>query len=145
MHPNRYDKIQTLPHHVSASRRQMSQRERAAQFSPFAALTGYEDAIAEAARLTDQPAELTEEAAQQLNRQMQILMDHIQERPSIDVTYFVPDEKKSGGSYETVSGRVRRVDRYEQMIIYADGRRIPLQMIHRIEGKIFHPEQQNEE
>ncbi len=144
MNPNRYDKIQNLPHHVSASRRQMSQRDRAAQFSPFAALTGYEDAIAETARLTDQPVERTEEDARRLNQQMQILIERIQEQPPVDITYFVPDRKKSGGSYETVSGKVRRVDCYEQMIIYTDGRRIPMQMIYRIKGEIFHPEQQNE-
>ena len=93
-----YDDIIHLPHHVSKTRPQMSMLDRAAQFSPFAALTGYEDAIQETGRLTDERMELSDEDRELLDRKWHYLQEIISDRPEITVTYFVPDEKKAGGS-----------------------------------------------
>ena len=93
-----YDDIIHLPHHVSKTRPQMSMLDRAAQFPPFAALTGYEDAIQETGRLTDTKVEIGEEVREELDRKQQYLQDIIADRPEITITYFVPDERKAGGS-----------------------------------------------
>lgn len=121
-----YEDIIHLPHHVSKTRPPMSMADRAAQFSPFAALTGYEDAIRETGRLTDERLEAGEERLAVLNTQFQILMDHLVDHPEINVTYFVPDDRKAGGSYLTARGRVRKVNEFERLLILADGSRIPM-------------------
>ena len=121
-----YDDIIDLPHHVSATRLRMSMIDRAAQFSPFAALTGYDAAIKETGRLTDERIELSEESRAALDRKQQLLMDNLADRPEVSVTYFVPDERKAGGAYVTVTGIVKKVDEYERLLILADGTKIPL-------------------
>lgn len=115
----------------------MSMADRAAQFSPFAALTGYEDAVAETARLTEERKELSDDAKNMLDRQLQILIENAHEMPEVFVTYFNPDAKKSGGSYETISGRVRWVNEYEGMVIFANDLKISLKNICDINGEIF--------
>lgn len=132
-----YSDIISLPHHVSKKRPPMPQRDRAAQFSPFAALTGYDAEIDEAARLTDKRICLGEDAKIRLDERMQVLADKIDEKPTITVTYFVPDEKKDGGSYRTFSGSARRIDEYEQVLVFTDGTRVPLKSIAVVEGGIF--------
>ncbi len=134
----RYSDIITRKHYVSTKRPHMSRMGRAAQFSPFAALTGYDAAVSETARLTNPKLLLTEDACAKLDEHMRILMEHIAERPMISVTYFIPDEQKSGGSYETACGHVRRVDVYEQLILFADGSKVYIPDIYAMEGKIFH-------
>ncbi len=124
-----YNDIITRPHYVSAVRPHMSRRNRAAQFAPFAALTGYEDAVSETARLTSRKGELTEDETAHLDEQLQLLQDRISERPLVTVTCFVPDARKEGGSYETFSGHVRRIDEYERVMILTDGRRLELSEI----------------
>lgn len=124
-----YNDIITRPHYVSAVRPHMSRRNRAAQFASFAALTGYEDAVSETARLTSQKKELTEDESVVLDEQLQLLQDRINERPMVTVLCFVPDARKEGGSYETFSGRVRRIDEYERVMILTDGRRLELSEI----------------
>ena len=99
-----YRDIINLPHHVSSKRPQMSMLDRAAQFSPFAALTGYDDAIHETARLTNDKVDLSEEEKETLDRKQQILLERLGEHPALTVTYFIPDAKKSGGAYVTKSG-----------------------------------------
>lgn len=129
---HRYDDIIDLPHHVSKEHPQMSLHDRAAQFSPFAALTGYGDAVGEAARLTDRRQELDEEQAARLEQQLSLLTETVGERPTITVTYFLPDARKSGGKYVTVQGTLRRIDETEKTLIFTDGRRIAIRDIWEI-------------
>lgn len=105
---DQYDDIINLPHHVSKTRPQMSMVDRAAQFSPFAALTGYDAAIKETGRLTDEKVNLSEEEKEALDRKQQILMEWLGDHPALTITFFVPDEKKSGGAYMTKSGNLKR-------------------------------------
>lgn len=120
---DRYDDIIHLPHHVSKTRPQMSMMDRAAQFSPFAALTGYDAAIKETGRLTDEKIELGEETKAVLDRKQRYLSDMISVQPEITVTYFLPDERKSGGTYLSVTGKLKRIDEYERMMILTDGKK----------------------
>ena len=130
-----YDDIIDLPRHVSPRRAQMSLSGRAAQFAPFAALSGYDGAVQETARLTDRCVELDEESLAILNQQLTLLMSAITEQPEVTLTYFEPDEKKSGGAYHSVTGKVRRIDEAGREIILTDGRRIPLDRVYGIEGR----------
>ena len=132
---DQYKDIIHLPHHVSKTRPQMSMLDRAAQFSPFAALTGYDDTIKETGRLTDKKMELGEETQELLDRKQQYLQKIIACRPEITVTFFVPDEKKAGGSYASCTGNLRRIDPVERLFVMADGRKIPLDEIADIEGE----------
>ena len=132
-----YDDIIHLPHHVSKTRPQMSMEDRAAQFSPFAALTGYDAAILETGRLTEDKLELGEETQASLDRKQRYLAEIIDTKPEITVTYFVPDEKKSGGSYSTVTGFLKRIDEYERVLMLTDGRKIQLDAILDIESEEF--------
>ena len=134
---NQYDDIINLPHHVSATRPRMSMIDRAAQFSPFAALTGYDASIKETDRLTDERIELSEESRAVLDRKQQLLLDNLADRPVISVTYFVPDERKSGGAYITVAGRVKKVDDYQRLLLLTDGTKIPLDEILDMESELF--------
>lgn len=136
--PHRYDDIIDLPHHQSATRPRMPLIDRAAQFSPFAALTGYEAVITETARLTDQRIELDEDAKAAITRKLQVIVKHIRERPEITVTWFRPDEKKDGGAYMTVTGTVRYIDEYDQAILMMDGTRIPICDVTALEGETLH-------
>lgn len=133
-----YEDIINLPHHVSPKRPQMSMQDRAAQFSSFAALTGYEDAIKETGRLTDVKIELSDEDRELLDQKQQYLQEHIGDRPEITITYFVPDEKKSGGAYISISGRMKRVDEYARQFVLTDGKKIPLDDIIDIRSDCFH-------
>ena len=134
---HKYDDIIGLPHHVSATRPRMSMIDRAAQFSPFAALTGYDAAIKETGRLTDQRIELSEDSRAALDRKQQILLDNIRERPDVSITYFIPDERKDGGSYVTVTGNVKKIDDYQRLLILTDRAQIPLDEIVDIESELF--------
>lgn len=134
---NRYDDMIDMPHHVSTKHPQMSLHDRAAQFSPFAALTGYDDAIAETARLTDRRIELSETDMDRLNLKWQLVMEHVSERPVVTITYFVPDSKKEGGKYVSVSGCVKKIDEYEQTVTMTDGRKISLPEVIRLDSTLF--------
>lgn len=135
--PSEYDNIINLPHHVSETRPRMSQRDRAAQFSPFAALTGYDSEIKETARLTDEKLELDDYAISRIDSCLQILIDNAQERPTISITFFKADERKSGGAYVTVSGDFRRIDESNRTVVLTDGTTIPIEDIYALEGNIF--------
>ena len=134
---DRYRTIINLPHHVSRNRPKMSMYQRAAQFAPFAALTGHSAAIDETARLTDEKIELSESECAQLNQKFALLQAHIAEHPTVSVTYFVPDEYKEGGSYTTQTGVVKRWDDYEQAIVFEEGTRIPISDIIDIRGNLL--------
>ena len=135
---DQYEDIIHLPHHVSKTRPQMSMLDRAAQFSPFAALTGYDSAIKETGRLTDEKLELDEDTRAALDRKQAYLLEMISDQPEVSITHFLPDEKKAGGEYVTVSGNLKRIDDYERMLILTDGRKIPMDDIADIECELFH-------
>lgn len=122
--PDNYDDIKHLTRPQYDDLHPMSMRDRAAQFSPFAALVGYDDAVAETARLTDSKVELTEDEMFELNANLNRLLDSLDEQPQISVTYFVPDEKKSGGRYVEKQGVVRIYDSYAGELVFTDGVRI---------------------
>lgn len=124
-----YEDIINLPHHVSKNRQSMSMMDRAAQFSPFAALTGYDAAIEETGRLTEARIILDESEIQILNEKMRFIEEHIGERPQVSVTYFQPDAKKDGGEYVVIMGVVKKIDTYEQQIVMTDGVKIPIEDI----------------
>ena len=134
---HKYDDIIGLPHHVSATRPRMSMIDRAAQFSPFQALTGYGAAIQETGRLTDRKIELSEDEHIVLDMKQQILLDNIRECPDVSITYFIPDERKAGGSYVTVTGNVKKIDDYQRLLILTDRAQIPLDEIVDIESELF--------
>lgn len=121
-----YDDIINLPHHTSSNRPRMSVIDRAAQFSPFAALTGYEDAVKEAARLTGKRMELDEYEKASLDQSLHQILAHLEEHPEAAVTYFQPDERKEGGAYLSVTGRIKKIDSCERCLIMMDGKKIPL-------------------
>lgn len=134
---SQYDDIINLPHHTSSTRARMSAANRAAQFSPFAALTGYDAAVKETARLTDERAELDEYEKAALDEKLQFIRDNLDAEPELQFTYFVPDNKKNGGEYRTVVGTIKKIKEYERQIIFNDGTVIPIDEIYNVEGTLF--------
>lgn len=132
-----YDDIINFPHHVSNTRPQMSLINRAAQFAPFAALTGYDAAVKETARLTDRKIELGESAIADLDLKLGILAENIADHPEVAVTYFRSDEKKEGGAYVTSVGVVKKIDDYERAIVLMNGEKIKIDDILDIECELF--------
>ena len=130
-----YSDIINLPHHVSTHRPQMSMEARAAQFAPFAALTGYDDAVSETARYTDCRHVLDEDGINRLNSQLCRRMEELSERPEIIAVYFLPDKRKAGGSYNVKRGAVRIIDSYENTVVFTDGSRIPIADLYKLEFK----------
>ena len=133
----KYDKIMGLPHHVSKTRPQMPMSDRAAQFAPFAALTGYDAAIKETGRLTVERIELDVEALSALDMKYQLLMEALDEAPEVTITYFQPDERKAGGKYVSAVGAVKKIDDFERRITMRDGTRIPMDDVLSIDGELF--------
>lgn len=131
--PDNYDDIKYLTRPQYDDLHPMSMSDRAAQFSPFAALVGYDDAVAETARLTDNRAVLTEDDIFELNANLNRLLDSLDEQPEISVTYFVPDEKKSGGRYAEKAGTVRIYDSYAGELVFTDGVRIAVADMARLD------------
>lgn len=123
---NKYNDIINLEHHISKSHKQMSLENRAVQFAPFSALTGYDEAIKEIARITQNRIELDEELKHTLNKKLICIQSQISSNPRVTITYFVPDSKKLGGKYQTVTGNVRKIDKYNKIIILINGLKIPI-------------------
>ena len=123
---SRYDDIINLPHHVSSNHRPMSMHDRAAQFAPFAALVGYDDAVAETARLTEARPELDEQEQRALNAKLCSLADRIYEHPEVRIKYYVPDERKAGGAIIEISGIAKKLSESDRSLTLDDGRVIPL-------------------
>jgi hypothetical protein len=115
----------------------MSVSARAAQFAPFAALTGYGEAVDETARLTDDMIMLDENAKAMLDGKLQIIAEHIGGHPEVTITYFEPDKKKSGGAYRSVTGQVKEIDEYERIVRLCDGMKIPIEQIYGIVSELF--------
>lgn len=135
----KYDDILHLPHHVSPTRRRMTMAERAAQFSPFAALVGYGDAIRETGRAVGRQMELSEEEKAVLDQKQQIILAALErgERPEVTVTYFRPDRKKDGGEYVSCTGPIKKYKEAENALVFGDGREIPLSGIVDLTGTVF--------
>lgn len=125
-----YDDIIGLPHHTSAKHPRMSILDRAAQFAPFSALSGYGAALAETARLTERLINLTEEELLELDYKQQILMANIDKQPEITVTWFCPDERKEGGEYITTTGSLKRIDEVRRVVVLVDGTEISMDDIY---------------
>lgn len=132
-----YDDIIDLPHHVSETHPPMSRADRAAQFSPFAALTGYDAAVRETARVTERRIELDEGVKAELNARLNCILEHLPEHPQVSITYFMPDEKKSGGAYRTVTGAVRKLDSFAKTLTLTDGTVVPMEEMVHVEGNLF--------
>lgn len=133
----KYNDIIHLPHHVSVRRGHMSMHDRAAQFAPFAALTGHGAAISETARLTTEMVELSEDERARLDMKQQILLDALGTEPEIRVTYFLHDEMKAGGKYVTVAGRLKDIDSVGRVMVLTGGQRIDFDCIFNIESRLF--------
>ncbi len=132
MNYHRYDDVINRQHPTSKKHPRMSRMNRAAQFAPFAALTGYEKSIEETARLTDRRIELSEYEIEELNAKLNFIQEHIKERPEVTITYFQPDERKEGGAYITVTGKVRRIDKFNQIIIFENSMEITMEKVFNI-------------
>ena len=132
-----YDDIIRLPHHVSQNHPQMSMLDRAAQFAPFAALTGYEAAVEETAWLTTERRELSSQEAEELDRRLAALIAHLPDRLKATIEYFVPNDRKAGGAYVSVTGRVRHVSVPEKTLVLEDGTVIQLEDVVSITGEIL--------
>ncbi len=132
-----YEDILYLPHHVSDNRARMSMLDRAAQFSPFAALTGYDDVVSETARLTQTQIILDVDAREELDKKLTLIRDQIAQGPQLRITHFVPDERKAGGAYVTTTGRGYRMSSHEKWLKLDDGTAIFFENILNIESDIF--------
>lgn len=133
----KYDDIINLPHPTSQKRPRMSVQDRAAQFSPFAALTGYDAAIRETARLTEERIELNEYEQAVLDQRIILLQEHLKDLPEVTITYFQPDERKEGGKYRSLTGAVKKIDSYERQLVLADKSKIPIESILNLESELF--------
>lgn len=132
-----YDDIINLPHHISVRHPQMPIRDRAAQFSPFAALTGYEGEVKEAARLTEKKIDLSEDQKADLDEHLRLLEDTLPHCPTATFTYFKPDAKKDGGEYIMVKGKLKKLDRIEQCIILMDRTVIPIDCLLSVDSEVW--------
>ena len=134
---HKYDDIINLPHPTSKKHPRMSLYARAAQFSPFAELTGHEAAIKETARRTDEKLMLSDEVIAELNEKLKLIAETIGTQQVVRITYFVPDNKKAGGAYISHAGYVKRIDKYEHTVVMEDKTVIPSEQISDIEGEMF--------
>lgn len=134
---NHYHDIIHLPHHVSSTHPQMPILDRAAQFAPFAALSGHDAAVRETARLTDRKVELDENAKAILDEKLRILQEAPPEQQEVTVTYFLPDQKKSGGQYVSTTGAVKKIDCYTHALRMAGGEIIPIENLLNLDGELF--------
>ena len=132
-----YADIINLPHPESKKHKRMSMRDRAAQFSPFAALTGHDAAIKETARLTDDFTDLDESMKRNLDEKLVLILEKLNEKPIVTITYFLKDLRKAGGSYEASEGWIKKVDFYDRVIVMGDQTRIMLDSIVDIESDLF--------
>jgi hypothetical protein len=133
-----YEDIINLPRPVSKKHPQPPLSERAARFAPFAAITGYEEMVLEEARVTEEKIELDESALTILNEKLNILQNSLSQSTEITVTYFVPDKKKNGGAYRTVTGIVKRIDPYQKILILQNDEKIQIEKIYDLKSDLFY-------
>lgn len=141
---HKYDDIINLPRHVSKKRTPMAIQNRAAQFSPFAALTGHGEAVEETARITQRRIALDKYMKEELNNKLQVLIKEIKEKHQIKITYFTPDETKEGGNYIDTTGTIKKIDDHKKLILMDDKTLIPIDEIISLEGQVFHIERATE-
>lgn len=132
-----YDDIINLPHHTSSTHQRMPRENRAAQFAPFAALTGYDTAISETARLTDAQKVLDDSAIADLGIKLSLLSERLDECQEVAIIYFQPDAKKDGGAYITVMGALKKIDEYERTLVFMDGKTVAFDDVLEIESELF--------
>ena len=132
-----YSDIIGLPHYESKSHPRMSMHQRAAQFSPFAAVTGHDAAVKETERLTDDRIELDERQKVELDEKLQIICEHLGAKYVTLTSGFSPDEKKDGGSYQTIIGNVQKIDIYEKKLVLTDGQRIDIEQIYDLNSNVL--------
>ena len=130
-----YDDIINLPHHTSDHHPRMAMIDRAAQFAPFAAVVGYDDAIAETGRYTDSRPVAGDDQLNELDRKMAVIVETIESHPEVEITYFVADERKDGGSYQTLTAQVVKVDETERRLYLSEGTAIYMRDIIRLTNK----------
>ncbi len=130
---HRYDDIIDMPHYTPRNHARMSVENRAAQFSPFAALTGYGDAVGEAERLTQERAELSEQELELLDEKLSEILSCIDEKPQIKIEYFVKDKKKNGGEYVTFTGKLKKADSCSGTLVFLDGTVVSIKDIYKME------------
>ena len=133
----KYDDIIALPYPQKSARKRMSMHDRAAQFSPFAALTGYEEAVEETARVTDEQIELAEDMKAMVDAKLGIIVSQIGTHPTVTITYFVSDERKTGGKYVTVTDKVKSIDGFEGVVRLVSKGSVEIQNIREIESEVF--------
>ena len=133
----RYDDMLFLPHPDPKTQPRMSPQDRAAQFSPFAALTGHSAVLREAARQTQERLQLDEYQEDALSRKLSLLLEHLEEEPEVQLSYFKEDARKAGGEYVTREGRVKKIDLYGRVLVMEDGTKVPLDDLFRLDGALF--------
>ena len=133
----RYDDMLFLPHPDPKTHPRMSPQDRAAQFSPFAALTGHSAVLREAARQTQERLQLDEYQEDALSRKLSLLLEHLEEEPEVQLSYFKEDARKAGGEYVEREGRVKKIDLYGRVLVMEDGTKVPLDDLFRLDGALF--------
>ena len=130
---HKYDDIINLEHHVSTKHSRMSLENRSAQFAPFSALTGYEEAVTEEARITENRIDIDEESKIEVNEKLNYIMKHLDKNIIVSVTYFEKDKKKQGGSYKTIKGIIKKIDDFRKTIEMQTGEIIKIEELKKIE------------
>lgn len=130
---HKYDDIINLEHHVSTKHSRMSLENRSAQFAPFSALTGYEEAVKEEARVTESRIDIDEEAKIEVNEKLNYIIKHLDKNIIVSVTYFEKDKKKQGGSYKTIKGIIKKIDDSRKTIEMQTGEIIKIEELKKIE------------
>lgn len=133
-----YEDIVNLPRHISKVHPQATMADRAARFSPFAAISGYEDMVKEAARVTEERIDITDATKELLNEKLNMIIEFLDEEPEVTITYFEPDKKKDGGAYISITGTVKRIDEYERIVLMSDDKKIRIDEIYAIESDLFY-------
>ena len=133
-----YEDIVNLPRHISKVHPQATMADRAARFSPFAAISGYEDMVKEAARVTEERIDITDATKELLNDKLNMIIEFLDEEPEVTITYFEPDKKKDGGAYISITGTVKRIDEYERIVLMSDDKKIRIDEIYAIESDLFY-------
>ena len=132
-----YEDIIRIPRHISKTHPQASMADRAARFSPFAAISGYEEMVKEAARVTEERIEITEAEKAILNEQLNMIAEFLNDEPEVTITHFVPDKKKSGGAYISITGVVKRIDELKRIVVMKNNKKIKIDDIYLIESQLF--------
>ena len=133
-----YEDIVNLPRHISKVHPQATMADRAARFSPFAAISGYEDMVKEAARVTEERIDITDATKELLNEKLNMIVEFLDEEPEVTITYFEPDKKKDGGAYISITGTVKKIDEYERIVLMSDDKKIRIDEIYAIESDLFY-------